>query len=242
MSASGKPEATLVEASNAGLASIEHVEHLLTHINKELGGPAGVGMDGLTSSQAAAMSDLFALFKKNNTWFCPSLTDTPRSVPIVATDSRLRYFDAAQRQVWTRNAIPADRLAIAQRNYRSMLSYTAALHKAGVGLLAGTDARREFGMPGFWLHEELKQMVAAGLSPMDALRAATYKPAQFLGLLNTMGTVEVGKLSEMVLLDANPLDDITNTTRINMVFTGGRVYRRQALDKVLAAVEENARN
>ena len=59
----------------------------------------------------------------------------------------------------------------------------------------------------------------AGLTPIDAIRTATYNPAQFLGLLDMLGTIEPGKLSEMVLLDANPLDDITNTTKINIVFT-----------------------
>jgi imidazolonepropionase-like amidohydrolase len=76
---------------------------------------------------------------------------------------------------------------------------------------------------------------------MDALRTATYNPAQFLGLKD-LGTLERGKLAEMVLLDANPLDEIANTQKINMVFTGGRVYRRPALDAILAAVEANARN
>ena len=66
-------------------------------------------------------------------------------------------------------------------------------------------------MQAFWLHEELKQLVVAGLTPIDVLRTATYNPAQFLGLLDMLGTIEPGKLSEMVLLDANPLHDITNT-------------------------------
>jgi imidazolonepropionase-like amidohydrolase len=117
------------------------------------------------------------------------------------------------------------------------------MHKAGVGLLAGSDAAPgglSVGMTGFWLHEELKQLVVAGLTPMDALRTATYNPAEFFGLLDSLGTVAPGKLAEMVLLDANPLDDISNTTKINMVFTGGRVYRRPALDAILAAVEKNA--
>jgi hypothetical protein len=77
---------------------------------------------------------------------------------------------------------------------------------------------------------------------MDALRTATYNPAKFLGLLDSLGTVETGKLAELVLLDANPLDDIANTTKVNMVFTGGRVYRRPALDAMLSAVETNVKN
>jgi hypothetical protein len=74
------------------------------------------------------------------------------------------------------------------------------------------------------------------------LKAATYNPAKFLGLLGSLGTVEANKLADLVLLDANPLDDITNTTKINMVFTAGRVSRRSALDAMLRAVEMNAKN
>ena len=232
---------TLTDASNAGMASIEHGEHVRVYIRTVLGGPDGVGIDGLNVTQTAGLFDLFALLRRNGTWFCPTLTDTPRGVPIVSSDPRLRYFDPAQRKIWeTQGVIPPDRADVAARNYRGLLSITAAMHQAGVGLLAGTDVRSEFGMPGFWIHEELRQLVAAGLSSMEALQTATFNSAKFLGLLGTVGTIEAGKLSEMVLLDANPLDDITNTTKINMVFTGGNVYRRPALDAMLKAVEQSA--
>ncbi len=77
---------------------------------------------------------------------------------------------------------------------------------------------------------------------MDTLRTATYKPAEFLGQLDSLGTVESGKLAELVLLDANPLDNIANTEKINAVFTDGKVYRRPALDAMLMAIETNAQN
>jgi hypothetical protein len=199
-------------------------------------------MDGLTTGQSSALADLFAVFRRNGTWFCPCLTDTPRPVPILSTDPRLRYFTPSQRKTWSQNgSIPPERSQQAQRNYRNMLTFVPALHKAGIGLLAGSDPRQEFGIPGFWLHEELTQLVAAGLSPMDALRTATYKPAQFLGLLDSLGTIEPRKLAEMVLLDANPLRDISNTAKINTVFTGGRMYGRRALDDILRGVEAHAK-
>jgi len=234
----GAPVVTLAEASNAGLVSIEHMDTLRVHL-RELGAPTDVVIDGLEASHIAWLTDLFALFRRNRTWFCPTHTDTERTGKILPDDPRLKYFSSSQRAVWSQGigAIPPDRTEIAARVHKAHLSFTKAMHQAGVGLLAGTDVSPTWGMPGFLLHEELRQFVAAGLSPMDALRTATYNPAQFLGLLDTIGTIERGKLSEMVLLDANPLDDIHNTTKINMVFTGGRMYSRQALDKILGAVE-----
>jgi imidazolonepropionase-like amidohydrolase len=229
---------TLAEASNAGLASIEHMDTLRRHL-RERGAPNDVVIDDLAASHKAWLADLFALFRQNRTWFCPTLTDTERAGRILPDDPRLKYFSASQRAAWMKGsgAIPLDQTESAARVHRAHLSFTKAMHQAGVGLLAGTDFSPTWGMAGFGLHEELKQFVAAGLSPMDALRTATYNPAQFLGLLDTIGTIEPGKESEMVLLDGNPLDDIRNTAKINRVFTNGRTYSRQALDRMLAAVE-----
>ena len=80
--------------------------------------------------------------------------------------------------------------------------------------MAGTDAIMPQVYPGFSLHDELMLLVRAGLSPMEALQAATLNPARVLGLEDILGTVEKGKLSDLVLLDGNPLADITNTTKI----------------------------
>lgn len=168
----------------------------------------------------------------------------PRALPILPDDPRWKYFNTEIKSFYER--VPfiteADQEPRQRRVHHANLSLTGAMHRAGVGILAGTDTRMGGPWPGFWLHEELKQLVASGLSPMDTLRSATYNPAACLGLLKSLGTIESGKLAEMVLLDANPLDDIANTQKINTVFTGGRAYRRAALDKVLQAVEANARN
>jgi imidazolonepropionase-like amidohydrolase len=91
------------------------------------------------------------------------------------------------------------------------------------------------------LHEELALLVIAGLTPVEALRAATLNPAKFFGLDQTLGTIEQGKIADLVLLDANPLLDIRNTQRINAVVANGRLFDRKALDKMLseAAVSAN---
>jgi len=95
-------------------------------------------------------------------------------------------------------------------------------------------------MPGFSLHDELGLMVKAGLTPMQALQTATLNPARFLGTEKDYGTVEKGKIADLVLLDANPLEDIANTTKINAVLYGGTLFARPELDHMLADVEAKA--
>jgi imidazolonepropionase-like amidohydrolase len=111
------------------------------------------------------------------------------------------------------------------------------LNEAGVTLLAGTDVGIPALIPGFSLHEELELLVAAGLTPLQALRTATINPARVLGRATSLGSIEVGKLADLVLLDADPLADIRNTQRIRAVVADGRLYRRSDLDRLLAEVE-----
>jgi imidazolonepropionase-like amidohydrolase len=93
-----------------------------------------------------------------------------------------------------------------------------------------------FCFPGFSLHDELAILVEAGLSPMAALQAATLNPARYLGIEKAIGTVTQGKIADLVLLDANPLDDIRNTTKINSVVANGRLLDRTVLDQRLTQV------
>lgn len=104
---------------------------------------------------------------------------------------------------------------------RWSLSLVKRLHEAGVPIGAGTDTPIGSALPGYSLHTELERLVDAGLSPMDALRAATVRPAEFFGLAHTMGNIEVDQVADLVLLDANPLDDIRNTRKIYKVISRG---------------------
>lgn len=111
----------------------------------------------------------------------------------------------------------------------------AAMRAAGVTLMAGTDSPMPGVYPGRALHEELALLVAAGLSPREALRAATLTPATFLGIADRSGSIAVGKRADLVLLDADPARDIHNTRRIEAVVLAGRLLRRADLDALLAA-------
>ena len=92
-------------------------------------------------------------------------------------------------------------------------------------------------VPGISLHEELRLLVQAGLTPLEALRTATLNAARVLYLADSLGSIDAGKLADLVVLDANPLADIANTRRIRAVVANGRLYRREDLDRLLVSVE-----
>jgi imidazolonepropionase-like amidohydrolase len=96
------------------------------------------------------------------------------------------------------------------------------MHKAGVRILAGTDTPNAYVFPGSSLHDELELLVKAGLTPIQALQAATIRPAEYLGMPGRLGSIAPGKLADLVLLGGDPLDDISNTRRVEAVVLNGR--------------------
>jgi len=183
-------------------------------------------------------AEVFARLVKNNTWVCPTLLTRrgwdsnfikpdPRSkyLPLYIRDQRKNYFIANTKTEEVRNAL--------RKFFERNLAVVGAMNDAGVGLLPGTDSY----MPGFHLQDELELLVQAGLSPMEALQAATYNAAKCLGLLDSLGTVERGKIADLVLLDSNPLEDISNTWKIAAVVVGGKIFDKPALQNILAQVE-----
>lgn len=115
------------------------------------------------------------------------------------------------------------------------------MERAGVPLLAGTDTGNPYLVPGFALHDELALLVDAGLTPMQALRAATARPASAFGLSGEVGTVEQGKRADLVVLDADPLADIRNTRRVHALVVDGRLIDPDERARLLADVESAAR-
>jgi imidazolonepropionase-like amidohydrolase len=126
--------------------------------------------------------------------------------------------------------------------YRNELRNVAEMRRAGIVLLAGTDVGAPLIVPGFSLHDELVQLVnTAGLTTRQALEAATVGAARVVGMADSLGTIDTGKLADLVLLDANPLIDIGNTRRIRAVIASGRLLDRASIDALLADVETVSR-
>jgi imidazolonepropionase-like amidohydrolase len=115
------------------------------------------------------------------------------------------------------------------------------MHNAGVPLLAGTDLGNPFVYAGSSLHDELGLLAQAGLTPFEALKAATVNPAKYLGLEKSLGTIEKGKFADLILLDANPLIDISNTRKINAVVVNGYLLKRKDLDEMLNKVADKVK-
>ena len=112
------------------------------------------------------------------------------------------------------------------------------MDQQGVRILAGTDTPYPYCVPGFALHEELALLVEAGLSPAAALRTATWNPAEFLHVSQDFGSLEPGKVADIVMLDANPLITIANTTRIHAVIRRGHLIDAAALHAMLDGVRK----
>ena len=123
-------------------------------------------------------------------------------------------------------------IAYQMREYEETLKGIKLAQQLGVQLLAGTDVVAPYTYPGFSLHDELGLLVEAGLTPLQSLQTATVNPAQFLGIKD-MGAIAPGMKANLVLLDANPVEDIANTKRISAVIMRGTLYRRNQLDELL---------
>ncbi len=162
------------------------------------------------------------------------------------SDPRLKYVPSFLRAGWDPAKDPRfkDRTAEdwerARRSYAMQLTLIRPMALAGVPIVAGTDVLNPFIIPGFSLHDELQLFVENGLTPLQALRTATLVPARLLNATDSLGTVAAGKVADLVLLDANPLADIRNTTRIRTVISNGRIFDRSALDSLLANAERAA--
>jgi imidazolonepropionase-like amidohydrolase len=199
-----------------------------------------VMLDSFSQERADAT---YRLLAKNNTFITPTLV-TERSLTVIddlnaKPDPRMQYVSAEELQWWkpengmlTKYRTP-EYIAMRKREYAKMLEEVHRAQTLGVHLLAGTDITIPYTYPGFSLHDELKLFVEAGLTPMQALQTATTNPAVFLGLSKTWGRVERGYTANLVLLNADPLADISNVSKIDSVVVSGQRLDRAQLDQLL---------
>src|SRR5579871_1767291 len=244
------------EASNAGQKSFEHLIGIFegsSPLEDQFIRGTKTESQFLSTYDPKRAEALFALLAKNQTWQCPTLV-WERGGNLLdqndfAHDTREKYVPASWKDgTWKRfteqimHDFNTDDLATRKRFVEKELEVVNEMHHAGIPFLAGTDTPPGvYIFPGFSLHEELQRFVAAGFTPLEALQTATINPAKFLGMEDKVGTVEPGKFADLVMLDANPLEDIRNTQKIAAVFTNGHYLSRAALDKMLAGVEEAAK-
>jgi imidazolonepropionase-like amidohydrolase len=223
---------TAKEASDAGQKSIEHFTGLAE-----------------AETDTTNADTLIGIFKKNHTWICPTIIMRNNYAVLddrsLANDPRLRYVKPSWRNSWLSmtngsGKVPANEWAARKETVRREKALVRRFQKSGVGILAGTDDSNPYVMPGFSLHDELRMLVESGLTPMQALQAATLNPAKFFNQTASVGSVEKGKFADLILLDANPLEDIRNTTKISAVVMNGRFLNRPELDKILGEIEDAA--
>jgi imidazolonepropionase-like amidohydrolase len=244
------------EMSEAGMKSFEHLIGIFE-------GSSSAEDDFLkgnkTEGRFLAMYDparaaaLAAMLAKYQTWQCPTLVWERGGNLIDASDfskdERVKYVPASwKNKTWKRfteeitKGYGTDDLATRKKFIEKELEVVGMLRKAGVPFLAGTDTPAGvYILPGYSLHEELQRFAAAGFTPLEALQTATINPARFFGIEDWAGTIEKGKFADLVLLSANPLEDIANTQKIAAVIVNGQYFRRADLDKMLGRVEIAAR-
>jgi hypothetical protein len=257
------------DASTAGQLSIEHLFGSLEessknfdqilHLNDLLpASPAEKAARALALMKLEVdgfdperLKNLAVLFVKNGTWQVPTLV-ARKIIPFLndeaaVNDSRLAYIGRQDRKEWNdlRDRFIKDNApefwTLHRAAYQEELTITREYHRAGVSILGGTDAGGPpFVIPGFDLHNELAALVDAGFTPLEALQSVTIDAAQFLGRTDDFGTVANGKAADLVLLDANPLDDIHNTQKIRAVIVQGKYLDRAALDALLTHAKESA--
>jgi hypothetical protein len=170
------------------------------------GATAKTWNDALSESLGEAGAKIFATFVRNRTWYDPTLSAYYRGF--------VHYFEGDPKKVISR------RVALTK-----LIDLTGDMHRAGVQLLAGSDFTRASNgvRPGVDLHQELAMLVEAGLTPLEAIQCATLNPARFLGRQDSLGTIEAGKRADLILLEADPLEDVNNTRTIEAFILGGRV-------------------
>jgi imidazolonepropionase-like amidohydrolase len=253
------------EAAAAGQYSIEHLTGIswacssqeselrekirAATANRDWPGYRKLNQQAATTYDARKATALFSSFVDHNTWQVPTLiwtkTQSTLDNPSWDRDPRLKYVPASVRKEWDRQEqlkqTPPDILADYKNEAVRGPAIVKEMLQAGVRFMAGSDGPDPYVFPGFSLHDELDLLVKSGFTPAQALDAATTNPATFMEKSDKYGAIEKGHAADLVLLEANPLEDIRNTRKISAVVFGGKYYEREELDKMLAQAENLAK-
>ena len=250
----------LEDAVTAGLGSVEHLYYILKGASTQekeitqdvIDGKEGFwgSMDKLIATYDEAQANkVFEMLKSNDTYVTPTkhigntLSYLDRDNH--ENDEYLRYVGDGIIETYegrVRSAMRANEQAIKERHELNATfeKLIPKMQAAGVLLLAGSDsgASNSYVYQGISLHQELQALVTAGLTPAEALKTATINGAKFLKVEDFYGSVEEGKSSDLLILDANPLKSIGNTQRINTLILGTKVYAQQDLWDMLESVKK----
>jgi imidazolonepropionase-like amidohydrolase len=244
----------VLDALSAGISSIDHLDGYMQTLVSPNEDPTG-GVGGFFGLLLAADADESRIKKAAEAtaaagvWVVPTEALFEHSVNAVSAEdvgswSEMKYVSRGTVNQWVNQkreliSDPKVSLELRMRAIELRRQIILALHRAGAGLLLGSDSPQRFNVPGFALHRELEYLVAAGLTPFDALRTGTVNPAVFFGSEVDAGTIEVGKVADLVLLDQNPLEDIKNIRRVHGTMLRGRWVNRPEIDAILARAERN---
>jgi imidazolonepropionase-like amidohydrolase len=201
-------------------------------------------LGGYLTTQGAPESTLFrdaAATRDANVWNCPTQffyeVNGGRNLARLDRAEGMAFMPASTRAQWVakKRSEIADGAASARQDSMELAArreVIAALDEVGAGLLLGSDSPGRFRVPGFSLMEEMRSFRAAGLTPAAILRAGTRSAAASMDMQNEVGTVEVGKRADLVLLEGNPLEDLENVRRRSGVMLRGAWYTREELDGI----------
>ncbi|MFL5384438.1 MAG: amidohydrolase family protein [Longimicrobiaceae bacterium] len=228
-------EVGLLHAIEMGQETFDHIDGYVEALNGEAG-----PVDG------ARLADVVRRTREAGAWVVPTMAlweviyntanlDSLRAYP------ELRYVPRQQVEAWTnayrQRAASPQFNAIANANViENRIRILGALHRGGARILMGTDAPQQFSVPGFSLHRELGHMRAAGMSPFDILASGTRSVGEYFRGQDRFGTVAAGQRADLILLDANPLADVANVSRIAGVMARGRWVPRAEIDAGLERI------
>ena len=173
-------------------------------------------------------------------WVCPTLI-VHKKIQSHPDDPTLQrdyehYVDKDTRAFWKQG------LSDGESELELQMKLVRMMFNSGAKLLTGTDCLNSYVLPGFSLHEELEELVSAGLPEFEVLKASTINAAEFLKRKQDIGTIEVGKIADLILLEGNPLENIVNTKRINGVMVKGKWFTADELDTMLADIRGSISN